>query len=109
METDQLITKLTPTLKRIEKLAIEIRDLINEFQERENTYNNGEVINSVLKVASPFIIKNRNEMRERCKNIDYSFYINILDNYLEMASNCIEDYWDMVASIKNWEKTLNDH
>jgi hypothetical protein len=88
-----MIPKPTPSIKRMEKLAIEIRDLINKFQERENTYNDSEVITSVLKVSAPYIINYTNEAIEKCEDLNESFYINILDNYMEMAAYGMEDYW----------------
>lgn len=91
METIQMITEPTPSIKRMENLAIEIRDLINKFQEKEDTYNDSQVITSVLKVVAPFIIKYNNE--NSSEDLDEFFYLNILNNYLEMATEGVENYW----------------
>lgn len=90
---DIMITKPTPSIKRMEELAIEIRDLIKKFQEREYTYNDREVITSLLKVAAPIIVNHINEMIEKCEDLNESFYINILDKYMEMAADDMENYW----------------
>ena len=91
METIQMIPEPTPSIKRMENLAIEIRDLINKFQEKEKTYNDSEIITSVLQVAAPFIIKYNNE--NISEDLDEFFYLNILNNYLEMAADSVENYW----------------
>lgn len=93
METIQMINKPRPILKRMEMLAIEIRDLINKFQEKEDNYNDREVITSILKVAASYIINYRHEEIEKCEDIKESPYVDILYNYMKMASEGVENYW----------------
>jgi hypothetical protein len=93
-------TKSTPELERFQLLAIEIRDLIKKYQEKEDYYCNRAVITSIIKVVAPFLLNHiretieKNEGRKEFIYTDIlSFYRTTLDNYMKILQEDVINYW----------------